>query len=236
MISEFIETGKRCHQIVVANVYSVALAYRDKEFSDICDNSDIVFPDGLPIVLGSILLRTPLPARIAGPDFMWKMCEVCAQKGYNIFLLGGRSDFLGRLNDNLCAAFPKIKIVGAYSPPFGNWDEKENVKIIKMINTAKTDLLWVGVSTPKQDVWIHNHKKQLTAKVAIAVGAAFDFHSGRVKRAPVWMQRICLEWVFRLIQEPRRQWKKYLVSNSIFIFILVKEFVSIGFKKKFKKL
>jgi N-acetylglucosaminyldiphosphoundecaprenol N-acetyl-beta-D-mannosaminyltransferase len=224
-ISELIMTGRRCHQVVVANTYSVYLAEKNEIFSQICLDSDIVFADGLPVVLGSRLLGNPLPERIAGPDFMWEMCGVCAQKGYKIFLLGGRQDSLDHLKANLNTAFPKLEIVGMYSPPFGKWDAQENTKIVEMINASEAELLWVGVSTPKQDAWIDKNKSHLNVKVAIAVGAAFDFHSGRIKRAPLWMQKYCLEWLHRFFQEPKRMWKRYLVANSFFVFILAKEII-----------
>jgi N-acetylglucosaminyldiphosphoundecaprenol N-acetyl-beta-D-mannosaminyltransferase len=218
---------------VVANVFSVVLSKNNKEFATICNNADLVLPDGLPIVWASKLLRPRLPQRIAGPDFMGEFCGICAQNGYSMFLLGGRSDYLNSLVENLKKAHPRIQISGAYSPPFGEWDENENRKIIKMINDSHADVLWVGVSTPKQDYWIYENKNQLKTKVAIGVGAAFDFHSGRVKRAPIWMQKNGLEWLFRLLQEPRRMWKKYLVTNLLFISLIAKEFIKNKIRRKY---
>lgn len=221
-----------CRQVVVANVYSVVLSKKNKEFAGICNNADLVLPDGLPIVWASKLLRPKIPQRVAGPDFMGEFCGICAQKGYSIFLLGGRGDYLNALAENLKKAHPQLQISGTYSPPFGEWDENENKKIITMINNSHADVLWVGVSTPKQDIWINNHKKGLKVKVAFGVGAAFDFHSGRIKRAPLWMQKFCLEWFYRFMSEPRRMWSKYFPSNFIFILIIMRDIIKKLFSKR----
>lgn len=217
---------------MVANVFSVVLSENNKKFATICSNADLVLPDGLPIVWASKLLSLRLPQRIAGPDFMGEFCGTCAQNGYSMFLLGGRGDYLNSLVENLRKAHPRIQISGAYSPPFGEWGENENRKIIKMINDSHADVLWVGVSTPKQDYWIYENKNQLKTKVAIGVGAAFDFHSGRIKRAPLWMQKFCLEWFFRFMTEPRRMWSKYFPSNIIFIAMITGDIIRKLFSKR----
>jgi N-acetylglucosaminyldiphosphoundecaprenol N-acetyl-beta-D-mannosaminyltransferase len=224
-VAYFIQETRDCHQVVVANSYSTYLAEQDSVFAGICENADLVFPDGLPIVLASKLKKERLPSRVAGPDFMWSFSRVCASRGFRVFFLGSREQDLANIKRNFERSFPKINIVGTYSPPFGDWDAKENNKMIQLINSSKADILWLGVSTPKQDKWISSHKKVLKVKVAIAVGAAFDFHSGRVKRAPIAMQKLCLEWFYRFLQEPRRMWKKYLVSNFYFIKIVARDLV-----------
>jgi N-acetylglucosaminyldiphosphoundecaprenol N-acetyl-beta-D-mannosaminyltransferase len=230
-IHSIIEKSDRCHQVVVANVYSVYTASRDPYFFKICNNAEIVLADGLPVVWASRILGCKLPERIAGPDFMWSFSKTCAEKGYKVFLLGGRQENLDDLVKNLKNSFSSISIVGAYSPPFGEWSAEENNKIIQMVNGSKTDVLWLGISTPKQDKWIFENKSRLKAKVAIAVGAAFDFHSGRVKRAPKWMRKYGFEWMYRFLQEPRRMWKRYLFSNTLFIYLLVLELLKRPFKK-----
>jgi N-acetylglucosaminyldiphosphoundecaprenol N-acetyl-beta-D-mannosaminyltransferase len=229
---EIMESTNTCHQIVVANTYSIVLANRNKEFANVVNKAEFVLADGIPVVWASRILCQKLPERIAGPDFMWSFSKTCAEKSYKVFLLGGQHEYLGVLINNLKNAFPGIFIVGAYSPPFGEWSAEENEKIIQMINDAQTDVLWLGVSTPKQDKWIFENKHRLKTKLAVGVGAAFDFHSGRVKRAPVWMQKIGLEWMVRLIQEPRRMWKRYLFSNTLFLYYLVLELLKLLFKKK----
>jgi N-acetylglucosaminyldiphosphoundecaprenol N-acetyl-beta-D-mannosaminyltransferase len=216
-------SNEKCVQVIVANVYSVTLAEHNQEFATICEQSEYVIADGLPVVWASQILRRPILERIAGPDLMWKMTNICGGKNISIFLLGGRKDDLNRLKNNLTIAFPKLDIAGAYSPPFGYWSYEENEKIINNINSSNAKILWLGISTPKQDIWIARNKSRLDVKIAIGVGAAFDFYSGRVKRAPSWMRRIGLEWLYRLTKEPKRLWKRYLIGNVLFFYIVAKD-------------
>ncbi len=224
-LMEIIENGNRCHQVVVANAYSVVIAHKNKAFADVCETTDITFADGLPVVWLSSLIGVRIPERIAGPDFMWSFSGICAKKGYKVFLMGSEEPYLSRLATNMKRTFINMNIVGAYSPPYGKWSSEENKKMITMINKSKADILWVGVSSPKQDLWIAQNKDKLKVKVALGVGAAFDFHSGRVKRAPLWMQKVGLEWFYRLSQDPKRLWKRYLIGNLRFLGIIIKEFI-----------
>jgi N-acetylglucosaminyldiphosphoundecaprenol N-acetyl-beta-D-mannosaminyltransferase len=225
-ISAQILNGSNCCQVVVANVFSIVLANRDVEFYKICQTAEFVFADGLPIVLFSRLLGKALPQRIAGPDFMWEFSEECSKKGFKVFILGSEEPYLSNLQNNMEKQFPGIKIVGKYSPPFGTWTDQETQKMVHAINKSKADILWLGVSTPKQDKWIYSFKDKLHTKVAIAVGAAFDFHSGRVKRAPVWVQNIGFEWFHRFLQDPKRLWKRYLIGNIRFLIIIFKQIIT----------
>ena len=234
-VVDIIENVTHCHQGIVANSYSLVLAHKDSEFTEICETADIVFADGLPVVWASKLLGDIIPERITGPDFMWAFSEVCAQKGYKVFLLGSEEPHLTQLKVNLEKKFPGIQIVGKYSPPFGNWSDEENEKIVTMINITETDLVWVGIGSPTQDKWINTYKNRIHAKIAFGVGAAFDFHSGRIKRAPCWMQKIGLEWLYRLSQNPKRLWKRYLIGNMQFIWIVVKEIINFRINKILKK-
>jgi N-acetylglucosaminyldiphosphoundecaprenol N-acetyl-beta-D-mannosaminyltransferase len=237
-IAYLIEHAEHCNQVVVANAYSVVLAHQNKKFSEVCERSDIVFSDGHPIVWASILLGNRIPERIAGPDFMWTFSKICAENGYKIFLMGSEEPYLSRLKTNLEKTYSGINIVGTFSPPFGNWTDEINKKIVSAINHSKADLLWVGIGSPKQDIWIDTHKDQLNVKVAIGVGAAFDFHSGRIERAPLWMQKYGLEWFFRLTQDPLRLWKRYFVGNLVFIKIILIQTINHVVSKvryKFKK-
>ncbi len=217
--------SRNCKQIVVANVFSTVIASKDKKFIEICNKSFLVFPDGQPIIWISKLFNNSFSERVAGPDFMKKFLKYLESHGKSIFLLGGDKKSISDLVINLQNLYPSLKIVGFYSPPFGFWNKKENSKIINLINKSKADMLFVGVSTPKQDKWIFNNKKYLKIKLAIGVGAAFDFFSGKTNRAPIWMQKIGLEWFYRFIQEPKRMWKRYLIGNLIFIWLVLKEII-----------
>ena len=222
---ELIEMKNHCYQIIIANAYSLVLAKKTPEFHHVCQNADIVFADGQSVVWASILLGERLPARVAGPDFMWSFCSMSAGKKYKHFLLGGRSEYLELLKNRMINSFPEIQITGTYSPPFGEWNDEENEKIVSLINESKADVLWVGISTPKQDIWIDRFKNKLTVKVALGVGAAFDFHAGRIKRAPKLLQSIGLEWLYRLSQDPKRLWRRYLIGNIQFLGILLEEII-----------
>lgn len=220
-LTNIIEQTSQCHQVVLANVFSVVLAKKDREFCDVCQKAELVLADGFPVVFVSRIFRNPIPQRIAGPDLMRQFSSECAKKGFKIFLLGSEEPFISKLKENMEDEFSGIKIVGKYSPPFGTWTEQESAKMVKLVNDSGADVLWLGVSTPKQDKWIYSVKHDLQAKVAIGVGAAFDFHSGRVKRAPRWVQNIGFEWFFRFLQDPKRLWKRYLVGNIEFIRIVL---------------
>lgn len=224
-ISRIVENGTSCIQVVVANVFSIVLAEKDVEFNKICNSAEMVLPDGAPVVFFSRFFDFKLPQRIAGPDFMWEFSAVAAKKGYKMFLLGSKEPYLSNLQSNLQRTFSGIKVVGSYSPPFGPWSSEETEKMIRLINDSEADILWLGVSTPKQDKWIYSVKDRLRTKVAIAVGAAFDFHSGKVIRAPIWVQKVGFEWFHRLLQDPQRLWKRYLIGNIHFICIIFKQFM-----------
>jgi N-acetylglucosaminyldiphosphoundecaprenol N-acetyl-beta-D-mannosaminyltransferase len=203
------------------NSHHVYTAFKNPEYAKICRSSWIFFPDGQSIILASFLIGAKLPERIAGPDVMMKILEECERNRLKVFLLGCDEQFLVKLKSNLSRSFPTA-IAGGYSPPFGVWSEEENNKIVSKINDSNADILFMGISLPKQDIWVFEHKDKLRTKIAIGFGAAFDFHSGRVKRAPVWMQKICLEWFHRFLQEPKRMWKRYIFANSYLIFLVVK--------------
>ncbi len=223
-IADIVKTSSRCQQVIVANSYSLVLAHNYPDFADVCNSAEIVFADGKPILWAAKLLGNRIRKRVTGPDFMWEFSAVCAREKFKVFLLGTREPYLSRLKYNLEKSFPGITIVGTYSPPYGIWDTEENRKIVSIVNKSNADIVWVGVSTPKQDLWIAEHKNELKTKVAIGVGAAFDFHSGRVKRAPMWMQKVGLEWFYRFKQDPKRLWKRYLIGNLQFLTIIMKEF------------
>jgi N-acetylglucosaminyldiphosphoundecaprenol N-acetyl-beta-D-mannosaminyltransferase len=154
--------------------------------------------------------------RIAGPDLMWACCQEAAELGTGMFLYGTTPDTLQRLQNKLRAAFPRINIVGAISPPFRKLSAEEDAAIVDHINTSGAQIVWVGLGCPKQEAWMQAHRGQVKA-VMVGVGAALDFHAGVVKRAPAWMQRNGLEWFYRILQDPRRLAKRYLVSNALFI-------------------
>jgi len=235
LIEKFI-SGDGKHQVCVPNVWTTVLMQKDEEFKEIHNNSSLAIPDGTPLVWVSRLYGKPIPERVPGPDLFKEFTKVSTKKGYKLFFLGSTKNALKEITLKLKEKYPSLKIVGTYSPPFmKEFSEEENQKMIEMINKAEPDVLWVSLTAPKQEKWIGKHLSQLNVPVSIGVGAAFDFVAGKVKRAPKWMQKIGLEWFHRLIQEPTRLWKRYLIGNTVFIWLVINELIKIKILKKSAK-
>ena len=178
-------------------------------------------PDGMPLVWLCRYYGHRDAVRVYGPDFMLAFCKYSEGKGYQHFFYGGAPGIAEDLADELKRRFPNIEIAGTHAPPFRKIGDMEVSSVIESINASGADIIWVGLGTPKQDLWIAQHRHLLKAPVLAAVGAAFDFHTGRSPQAPYWMQRSGLEWLFRLINEPRRLAFRYLVYNPIFILLVI---------------
>src|SRR5262245_24796591 len=202
--------------ICICNVHSLITARGDAAHANAIKAADLITPDGAPVAWMLRKIGHVQQERISGPDLMWACCRKAATVGTEMFLYGGSPSTLQRLEQRLRAEFPGIRIVGAYSPPFRDLSSEEDTAIVNMINRSGARIVWVGLGCPKQEAWMHAHHHLVNA-VMVCVGAAFDFHAGVVKRAPLWMRRNGLEWVHRLLQDPRRLAARYLVGNSIFI-------------------
>ena len=174
----------------------------------------------MPLVWLSRLSGGSPVGRVYGPDLMLAVCERSVGRGYRHFLYGGGPSVAEKLASQLQNRFPGLGIVGAYSPPFRPLTQREDQEIVERINAAQPDFVWVGLGAPKQEHWMADHLVKLNATVLIGVGAAFDFHSGVKVQAPYWMQRSGLEWFFRLLSEPRRLWRRYLVYNTKFLYLI----------------
>jgi N-acetylglucosaminyldiphosphoundecaprenol N-acetyl-beta-D-mannosaminyltransferase len=175
----------------------------------------------MPLVWLSRLQGFHHVERVYGPDLMLALCERLAAKGYRHFFYGGAEGVPEQLASVLQKRFPGLQVAGTFSPPFRSLTADEDDRIVQMINAAAPDIVWVGLSTPKQERWMAGHRERLTAPVLIGVGAAFDFLTGRKPQAPRWMQRAGLEWLFRLLTEPRRLWRRYLINNPLFVALVV---------------
>ncbi len=221
-VADLVEAGGK-HMIVTANVDHILRLQRDEGFREAYRRATYIFADGMPIVLASRLLGKPLPERIAGADLFPAVCKIAAERGYGIFLLGGLEGVASSVAEKLRMLYPSVNITGTYSPPFGfEHSAEESKHIVELINGSSTHILFVGVGAPKQEKWLYSHLEELDIRVGICVGAAFDFVAGRIKRAPRVMQRLSLEWVWRLVQEPRRLWRRYLYDFKFF-FVLLRE-------------
>jgi N-acetylglucosaminyldiphosphoundecaprenol N-acetyl-beta-D-mannosaminyltransferase len=190
---------------------------RDEALRWIHNTAGLVTPDGMPLVWLSWLRGLKQVDRVYGPDLMLACCAHSVAKGYRHFFYGGAPGVAEQLASRLSERFPGLAVAGWYSPPFRPLTPAEDEEVVSRIDEAAPDIVWVGLSTPKQERWMHEHVERLKAPALIGVGAAFDFVSGRKRQAPVWMRRNGLEWSFRLACEPRRLWRRYLVNNPLFI-------------------
>lgn len=210
--------------VVTPNVDHIVKLQDDREFREIYENAALVLPDGLPILWAARFLGCPLKEKVSGSDLFPQLCEYSAVKGYRLFFLGGRPGAAEECREILTKKFANIVVSGCYSPPMGfENDIDENDKIVDMIKNAKPDILFVGLGAPKQEKWISRFIDDLQVPVAIGIGVSFEFTAGMVRRAPVWMQRVGLEWFWRLIMEPRRLWKRYLIDDMAFIGLILRQ-------------
>ena len=220
--------SRESHYICVTGVHGVMESQRDEGLRSIHNAAGLVTPDGMPLVWLSRLRGQRHVDRIYGPDLMLALCNHSVAQGYRHFLYGGATGVPEMLGQNLRDRFAGIKIVGMFSPPFRPLTTEEDAHVVHMINASNPDIVWIGLSTPKQERWMAEHVMKLDAPVLIGVGAAFDFIAGLKKQAPYWMQRSGLEWFFRLITEPRRLWRRYLINNPLFVWLILKQ--SLGLK------
>ena len=215
--------------VCICNVHSVVTATQDTRFGDVVRQADMATPDGAPVAWMLRKLGHSGQQRISGPDLMWKYCELAAGSGESIYLYGGTDETLTILKQKLVEAFPALIIAGAYSPPFRELSADEDAAAVAAINNSGAGLVWVSLGCPKQEHWMALHRGRVQA-VMIGVGAAFEFHAGIFARAPLWMQRCGLEWVHRLWSQPGRLWKRYLVTNTLFMLLALRQLLFVGKK------
>ena len=197
--------------ICVSNVHTTVSAYEDKKYLHVQNKAILNLPDGAPLSKVGRKRGFLNMQRVTGPDFMNEILKISVEKGYTHYFYGSSEETLNKLKNNLLKNIPNLKIVGMYSPPFRELSEVEDEKIINNINKTNADFVWVALGAPKQEFWMYNHKDKINS-LMIGVGAAFDFMAGNIKRAPKWMQRLNLEWFYRLLQEPKRLFKRYILQ------------------------
>lgn len=227
-MSQWIERKDWGHCISFVNVHVVIEAWRDPQFhSVLTDEMSFNVPDGMPLVWLGRLRGFKLRRRVYGPDTMLAFCEGAARRGYRHFFYGGAPGVPERLAANLQRQFEGMKVVGMYSPPYRQLNQDEDEEVVTMINEARPDVLWLGLGCPKQEKWAFAHRSRLRVPIIASVGQAFDIHAGQTTQAPAWMRENGLEWLFRFVTNPRRLWKRYLVYNSQFIFLVAREWLGI---------
>ena len=218
-------SARRRGYVSAAAVHLVMVSQEDAATRDAVLGCSLAVPDGQPLVWAMRSLGHDA-SRVYGPELMARYCERSAKTGTRMYLYGGRNQgSLVQLALNLRQSYPGVKIVGGYSPPFRELTEDESDRVIDDINACGADVVWVGIGQPKQEKWMANVRDRLETPVLIGVGAAFDFHAGLIPQAPDWMQRMGLEWLFRLGHEPRRLWRRYLRYNPRFISGFARQYV-----------
>jgi N-acetylglucosaminyldiphosphoundecaprenol N-acetyl-beta-D-mannosaminyltransferase len=223
-IEEWIGRRERCHSIAATGMHGIVEAQHDLSFKRILNTTDLNVPDGTPLVWMGRRCGHVLPRRVYGPDLLLAFCEVTKGKDYRHFFYGGEPGVAERLATSLQSRFPGMRVSGTFSPPFRPLNGNEEEEIAHLISSAAPDIVWVGLGTPKQERWMHEHKNLLRVPVLVGVGAAFDVLSGRRRQAPRWMREHGLECLFRLLQEPRRLWRRYLICGAQFIAYLALDY------------
>lgn len=214
---------KKQRYVCVAATHLVMECQKDTNLLEGVNGAGLVTPDGMPLVWLLRLYGHKQASRVYGPTLMIKLCSLAAQRGWGVYLLGGANGQSQEVVRVLLRQFPNLRIVGHYDTPVRPIRLLENQKIVAKINHTSPELVLVGLGCPQQELWMIENRKKLDAPVLIGVGAAFDFLSGRVRQAPEWMQHVGLEWLYRLIREPKRLWYRYTVINATFIWLVLKE-------------
>lgn len=223
----------RGNYICVSNVHTTVMAYRSKEYRKIQNAGAMALPDGKPLSIVSRFRGYKDAKRVPGPDVMLRIFKESEHKGYRHYFYGSTKKTLYALRNNLQKEYPWLNIVGMYSPPFREMTPEEDEEAVKRINQAKPDFIWIALGAPKQEKWMYDHRFKVTG-IMLGVGAAFDFSAGTVMRAPKWMQECCLEWLYRITQDPKRLLPRYIDTNFTFIWLALKE--SFHWKKDNKKI
>lgn len=219
--------------VCFANVHMVVEAYNDPLFSSVVKNADIVTPDGQPVAVFLQRFKKIDQVRVAGLDIFPDLLREAESRKKSVYFYGGTDEVLEKIVDRARKEFPEIKISGSYSPPFRKLSEEEDAEIVRKINETKPDLVFVALGCPKQEQWMARHKQQVKGCM-LGIGHAFKVYAGISKRSPRWMQRLSLEWLYRLFQEPGRLWKRYFVTNTFFLWLVFKYYISNLFGSKEK--
>jgi N-acetylglucosaminyldiphosphoundecaprenol N-acetyl-beta-D-mannosaminyltransferase len=206
--------------VAVCNVHSVMTARRDRELRAAIEGAEIATPDGVPLVWTLRATGHPEQQRVYGPELMRRALIDGQERGWRHYFFGSTPETLDALAAAVAGLAPAAEVVGAESPPFRPQTDDEEAASLERIRVSRADMVWVGLGMPKQELWMHRVKEELPGVALLGVGAAFDFLSGRVRQAPHWVQRAGLEWLYRLIQEPRRLWRRYILNNPMFLVLM----------------
>lgn len=213
------ETGKRSY-VTITNPHSVLMCRRDEEMRRATDGAGLTLPDGVGIIWAAAILGYPHHGRVTGPTLMLRLCDEGRRLGLRHYFYGGTEGVADQLAERLSERFPGLAVAGTYCPPFRALGPEEDEAILRKINAAKPDVVWVGLGAPKQEKWMAARVGRIEAAAMIGVGAAFDFHSGNVQWAPKWVRALGIEWAYRLVLEPGRLWRRNLDSPLFLMKVL----------------
>jgi N-acetylglucosaminyldiphosphoundecaprenol N-acetyl-beta-D-mannosaminyltransferase len=225
LISGWVETRRAARYLACANPHSLVVAAKDSLFKDALQNADMLIPDGAGIVIAARILHKPIHERVAGFDFFKALSDHAAKNGgARYFFLGSSILVLDLIVKRMQREYPNITVCGTYSPPFTDvFPDSDNARMIEAINQAAPDVLWIGMTAPKQEKWIYQNRKKLKVPFIAAIGAVFDFYAGTRKRSSPFWQRLGLEWLPRFVREPRRLWERNMQSMPIFLYWMLRE-------------
>jgi N-acetylglucosaminyldiphosphoundecaprenol N-acetyl-beta-D-mannosaminyltransferase len=228
LVDSAVAQGKKGY-VCVTGVHGIMEAQKDAAFESILNHSLLTTPDGMPTVWVGRLNGFSQMRQVTGPNFMLRVCELSVRRGFTHFFYGGVDGVAGELKNELTRRFPGLKVVGTYTPPFRPLNNSESAELQSRISQLRPDFFWVGLSTPKQERFMQEYLPKLETKLMVGVGAAFDIHTGRIQESPEWLKHVGLQWLHRLLQEPRRLWKRYLLNNPAFLYKMTLQIL--GFTK-----
>lgn len=226
------ETIRRCRSVIdsrtgqlavaCANPHSLVVSTKDVLFRDALTRTEVVLADGVGVTVAGRLLGRGVVPRITGLDFFSALLQSMEDQGYGrVAFFGSRQEVLDRIVDRLAGQYPHVTVVAAISPPFGEWSELDDDRFITNLNAGKPDVVWIGMTAPRQEKWVLRHRDQIQAPLIASVGAVFDYFAGTVRRAPAWVCRLGLEWLYRLAGEPRRLWRRTIISAPQFLWLAI---------------
>lgn len=222
-IEQFVK-GRNPRQHVVVNVAKIVKIQNDHDLRKIISSCDLINADGMPIVWASKLLGNPLPCRVAGVDLFQNLVKLCAEKGYRPFFFGARERVVEKVVQEFKTKYPDLEVAGYRN---GYYSAEKEAGIAEMIRDSKADMLFVGFSSPKKEKFLKRWMDTMKVPFCMGVGGSFDIVAGRTKRAPKWIQKYGMEWFYRILQEPRRMWRRYAKTNPVFVWMVVKEYVKL---------
>lgn len=217
--------------VCVTGVHGVMEAQSDPELLSTMSRAVLNVPDGMPLTWVGRIQGFAEMDRVFGPDFMMALCRVAAQQGYRVFLYGGKPGVAEELRTALVRGVPDLQIVGTYTPPFGPLNQQQEEDVLTRIYRARPHIVWVGISTPRQERFMAQYFERLQVPLMVGVGAAFDFHTGRIRDCAPWIKRAGLQWVHRMMQEPRRLWRRYLINNPKFLWLVARQLMQMRYNR-----